>query len=800
MHCASCSVLINKNLGRLPGIVEVNANYGSERMALTFDPEKTPLSSIEAILKKLGYTLVQPKSGEAEEEAEEKARTEHLRSLKKRVIISFVLSSPIIFYYMATHMFNLTHIHALCFGSGLGEIFGGTTGCANGWLLDLNWIFWVVATPVQFWVGWPFYRNTYTALRAGSASMDVLVVLGTTSAYAISVVGFLFSDLPFLNRYWEGLDHPFWESSAALISFIILGRYFEAVSKGKVSESIRKLLNLAPKKAIVIRDGQESEIPAEELREGDIFLVKPGTNVPTDGHIIEGESSIDEKVITGESMPVGKKPGDEVIGATTNTYGLLKCKAAKVGKDTLLHQIVRLVEQAQASRAPIQDVADRISEKFVPGVIVIAFLTFSAWYFGAGLTFAAAALFAIAVLVISCPCALGLATPTALMVGTARGAESGILIKGGEALENAYRITAVAFDKTGTLTMGKPAVTDVVMIGGRTREEIIRLAAVAEKGSEHPLATAVVKAGGNTAFAEPKNFKAIAGMGVEADVNGTHVLVGNDALMRQANLDPAAHGAEVDRLQNEAKTVVYIAASSGGGEPEIIGILALADTLKPFAKEAIAELKRKKKEVIMITGDNEKTAAAIAKQIGIDTYFAKVLPQNKEQLIEDLQKKGKVVAMVGDGINDAPALARSNLGIAVGSGTDVAIETGDIILVKDDLRDVVTAVDISRKTIVKIWQNFFWAFFYNVAAIPIAAGLHFILTRSGGNPAAWVVRLGDAIGGGLGEIFVNFSQSALRPEIAGFLMAFSSVSVVANSLLLRRYKEPAFARTPLAKS
>src|SRR3990167_2315038 len=388
MHCASCSVLINKNLGRLPGVVEVNANYGSERMALTFDPEKTPLSSIEAILKKLGYTLVQPKSGEAEEEAEEKARTEHLRSLKKRVIISFVLSSPIIFYYMATHMFNLTHIHALCFGSGLGEIFGGSTGCANGWLLDLNWIFWAVATPVQFWVGWPFYRNTYTALRAGSASMDVLVVLGTTSAYAISVAGFLFSDLAFLNRYWEGLDHPFWESSSALISFIILGRYFEAISKGKVSESIRKLLNLAPKKALVLRDGQEVEIPAEELNVGDTFLVKPGANVPTDGIIIEGESSVDEKVVTGESMPVGKKAGDEVIGATTNTYGLLKCKAEKVGKDTLLHQIVRLVEEAQASRAPIQDVADRLSEKFVPAVVVFSLIVFALWYFILGLNFA----------------------------------------------------------------------------------------------------------------------------------------------------------------------------------------------------------------------------------------------------------------------------------------------------------------------------------------------------------------------------------------------------------------------------
>jgi Cu+-exporting ATPase len=804
MHCASCAILINKNVGRLPGVQEVNANYGSERMSLTFDPEKTSIATIDGVLKKLGYTLVQPRSGEAEEEAAEKSRLEHLRSLKKRVIISFILSSPIIFYYMVTHMFNLRHIHALCFGLGLSQVFRGETGCAGGFLLDLNWIFWLVATPVQFWVGWPFYRNSWTALRAGSASMDVLVVLGTTSAYAISLVGFLFSDIPFLNRYWNGLDHPFWESSAALLSFIILGRYFEAISRGKVSESIRKLLNLAPKKAIVLRDGKEVEVPVEELTVGDIFIVKPGANIPTDGVIIEGESSIDEKVVTGESMPVGKKPGDEVIGATTNTYGLLKCKATKVGKDTLLHQIVRLVEEAQASRAPIQDVADRISEKFVPAVIVLALLTFSLWYFGAGLTFTASALFAIAVLVISCPCALGLATPTAIMVGTARGAESGVLIKGGEALENAYRVTTVAFDKTGTLTEGKPAVTDVVPVGARSREEILRLAAIAEKGSEHPLSTAIVKAVAEP-LPEPKDFKAVSGMGVVATVENIRVLVGNDTLMKEEGIDTAPHRAIVEKLQEEAKTVVYVATKpldsrageergEGGSGGEIIGILALADTLKPFAREAIAELQRQGKEVIMITGDNEKTAAAIAKQLGISSFFAKVLPQNKEQLIADLQKRGKIVAMVGDGINDAPALARANLGIAVGSGTDVAIETGDIILVKDDLRDVVTAMHLSKKTIIKIYQNFFWAFFYNILAIPIAAGFHLWLTQKGAEPAAWVLSVGRAIGGGLGEIFVNLSQSALRPEIAGFLMAFSSISVVTNSLLLRRYKEPAFAR------
>lgn len=789
MHCASCSVLISKNLERLPGVEKANANYGSERLALTYDPAKTPLEKIKQTLGKLGYTILEPKTGEREEELAEEARLEELRSLRRRVIISFILASPVIFYYMATHMFNLEHVHAICFGAG--GLFGGS-GCIGGFLLDFNWIFWIVTTPVQFWVGWPFYRNTWTALRAGTFSMDVLVVLGTSSAYFISFFGFIFADIAFLNQYWGGLDHPFWESSAALISFIILGRYFEAVSKGKVSESIRKLLTLAPKTALVVRDGKEVEIPVEELKVGDIFLVKPGSNVPTDGIIVDGGSSIDEKVVTGESMPVDKKPGDEVIGATTNTYGFLKCKATKVGKDTLLYQIVNLVEEAQASHAPIQDVADRISERFVPSVIVVAFITFAFWYFVGGLTAVAASLFAIAVLVISCPCALGLATPTALMVGTARGAESGVLIKGAEALENAYRVTTVAFDKTGTLTMGKPTVTDVVAVGDKSKEEILKLSAIAERGSEHPLATAIVGAVEKTDLPEPKNFKAVAGMGVEADYEGNHIFVGNDELLKQRNIDTSPYDKDVERLQKEAKTVVYV----GVGD-KVIGILALADTIKPFAREAISELKKKGKEVIMITGDNKNTARAIADDIGISKYYAKVLPQNKEELIKTLQKEGEIVAMVGDGINDAPALAIADLGIAVGSGTDVAIETGDIILVKDDLRDVVTAIDLSRKTIIKIWQNFFWAFVYNVLAIPIAAGFHFALTRRGGEPVEWVYSVGDVIGqlsGVLGEAFVSFSQSALRPEIAGFLMAFSSVSVVMNSLLLRRYKKPKFIR------
>ncbi len=791
MHCAACSNLINKILGKQKGIAEVNANFGSESANIVYDPDQIVPQQMNAILQKIGYTLIIAEDEDKSEELFEQEREREIQSLKKRTIVSFILSSPIIAYYMAVHMFNLKHIHDFCIGGG-GLFAGLATGCQGGWLLDFNWIFFALTTPVQLGVGWIFYRNAWTAVRVGSASMDVLVVLGTSAAYLISVVGFLFSDIPFLHQYWRGLNHPFWESSAALISFIILGRYFEARSKGRVNSAMRKLMALAPKTAIVMRDGKEIEIPAKDLQIGDIFLVKPGSNVPTDGIILEGKSSIDEKVVTGESMPVGKTVGEEVIGATNNTYGLLKCRATKVGKDTLLFQIIRMVREAQSSKASIQNVADSISERFVPAAIVFSLCAFAFWYFIMGLEIVPALIYMIAVLVISCPCALGLATPTALMVGTARGADSGILIKGGEALESAYKITTVAFDKTGTLTKGTPAVTDIVAFGELPKEEVLKIAAVAERGSEHPLAKTIVKTAGDVA--EPKNFMSLTGRGVKADYNDKTVLVGNELLMSENNIDVSgAHEREYEALQDQAKTVVFVAYDG-----KAIGMIALADTLKDYVVEAIAELKKMKKEVIMITGDNEKTAKAIAKNLGIDTYFAKVLPEKKEEIIAGLQAKGKVVAMVGDGINDAPALAKADLGIAVGSGTDVAIETGDIILIKDDLRDVVTAIDLSRRTIIKIWENFFWAFAYNVIAIPIAAGFHLLITQTGGLPADWVMNvyhsLQQANLPSVAELFKNLSQSSLRPEIAGFAMAFSSVSVVGNSLLLRRYREPKFAR------
>ncbi len=623
-------------------------------------------------------------------------------------------------------------------------------------------------------IAWPFYRNAFTAIRVGSSNMDVLVALGTSAAYFYSALGFLFFDI----------SHPFWESSAALLSFILLGRYFEARAKGRASAAIKELLKLEAKEAHVLRDGAEATVPINEIRLKDIVVVRPGEKVPVDGKIIEGKTHIDEKVVTGESMPVGKGAGDEVIGATINLEGLIKFEATKVGKDTLLNQIIRMVEEAQATRAPIQNLVDKISEYFVPAVVVLAVLVFVGWLALAGAPFDASLKFMIAVLVISCPCAMGLATPTALIVGIGRAAKFGIILKGGEALEKAYRVETIIFDKTGTLTVGKPVVTDFVMLSNEIGEKkALYFAGSVEAGSEHPLAHAVVEKAKNAGgIGEPKDFEAVSGYGVHALVDGADVVIGNPQYMEKLGLDVKAHQKTLEKLQNEAKTVVYLAVNK-----KPTALIAMADTLKPYAKEAIAELKKMGKEIIMITGDNPKTANAIAREVGPDRVLAQVLPQDKAEKVKELQKEGKSVAMVGDGINDSPALAQADIGIAIGSGTDVAIETGEVILVKDDLRDVVTAIQLSGKTIKKVWQNLFWAFIYNVLAIPVAGGTHLVFTQVAGNPAPWVLSVTSALGGTLGTIFKAFSQKPLTPEIAGFAMAFSSVSVVLNSLLLRRY-------------
>ncbi len=809
MHCASCSVLIDKLVGKQPGVMSVQTSYGAEKTAIEYDETKIDLVKIDKFRNQLGYDLVRPDEESASIEEDEAKDARKIEEARRRFVASLILALPIISYYMAIHMFNLTHVHelfdflALTLPVTIESSILGYIGYGIQWLfwliaqpikvivelfgidimnppirIDLNWFYWILSTPVQFVIGYQFYRNAITSVRVGSANMNVLVALGTSAAYFYSTLGFLFFNI----------DHPFWESTAALLVVILLGRYVEIVAKGRASAAIKELMKLEAKEAHVIRNGEEVTVPLNSLVVGDIIVVRPGEKVPVDGMIVEGKTHLDEKVVTGESFPVGKTVGDPVIGATINQEGLIRIKAEKIGKDTLLYQIIRMVEEAQARKAPIQDLVDKISEYFVPAVVFLSVLTFCVWYFFFVPDQLRPALTKmIAVLVISCPCAMGLATPTALVVGIGRAAKFGIILKGGAALEKAYRVTAVAFDKTGTLTIGKPIVTDFEMVDTAfDKDEAILLAGSLETGSEHPLARAVVEKGkeGGRKLVDPVDFAAVSGMGLHAKVNGKEVAIGNQKYMDTLGINTTQHEELMNRLQNEAKTTVYMVVDG-----KLVALIAMADALKPYAKEAITELKRMGKEIIMITGDNPRTAAAIAKQVGIDRFLAEVLPQDKANNIKKLQAEGKVVAMVGDGINDSPALAQSDLGIAIGSGSDVALETGEIILVKDDLRDVATAIQLSSKTIKKVWQNLFWAFFYNVVAIPVAAGAHLMFTQTAGHAASWVVSLTDKMGW-LGQPVLNLSQATLRPEIAGFAMAFSSISVVVNSLTLKRFVPP----------
>lgn len=731
MHCGACALLIDKLLAKQPGISSAEASFGAERVKLVYDPVKITLEKVDEFLHKLGYDLVRPDE-EADVETTEAKRKKEEIVARRRVVLAFIISTPIILYYMGVHSFNLKHVH---------EIFG----------IDLNYIYWIMSTLVQFGCGWLFYRNAYSALRVGSANMDVLVVLGTSAAYFYSLIGFLFFNL----------DHPFWESTAALISFILLGRYLEVRAKARASDAVKKLIKLEAKEATVERGSKEVKVPVDQVQIGETVVVKPGEKIPVDGTIIEGDTAVDEKVVTGESMPVNKKAGDKVIGATVNTFGLFKFKAEKVGKDTLLYQIVRMVEEAQATKAPIQGLADKIAEYFVPFIILLSFVVFGMWYFVFDFPFREGLTRAIAVLVISCPCALGLATPMALIVGIGKSAEYGILAKGGEAIERAKHINAIAFDKTGTLTRGEPAVTDFLPTGQIKEDRLLNLIATVEKGSEHPLAQAILKyaQGKNIQPGELKNFQAVSGMGALGEVGGQKVIVGNEAMMDKFKIDHEQFKSQVERLAAEAKTVIFAAVQG-----KIEAIIAEADTLKPYAKEAIGALKNMGIQMIMITGDNQQTAEAIGRQVGIDRVMAKVLPEDKSKAIKKLQQEGKKVAMVGDGINDSPALASADIGIAIGSGTDVAIETGQFVLIKDDLRDVVSAIQLARRTILKVKQNLFWAFIYNIVAIPIAAGALFAFD-------------------GVPQLI-----RSLRPEVAGFAMAFSSVSVVLSASMLKLYK------------
>lgn len=615
-----------------------------------------------------------------------------------------------------------------------------------------NYLLFILETPIQFVVGWRFYRGAVDSLRNRMGNMDLLIAIGTSAAWAYStVVTFLPSVFPASGAYFD--------TAAVIITLILLGNLLEHISKGKASESVRKLLDLQPRMAHVIRNGAEKEVPVESIKVGDLLLIRPGERIPVDGVVTEGDSAVDQSAITGESIPVEKTRGDEVIGATINTSGLLKVRASKVGADTVLSKIVQLVEEAQMARAPIQRLADQVSAYFVPAVVLIATGAALGWYFLGRLALNFALLAFVSVIVIACPCALGIATPAAILVGTAKGAQNGILIKGGEYLETAHKLQTIVFDKTGTLTKGKPSVTDIVAAGRHTEEVVLQLAASVEKGSEHPLGRAVIEAAQQKGLSIPdvSSFKAVPGQGVVAENNGKTVLLGNRKLMTKYNVNLAPVEASISKLEQDGKTVMILANSQ-----EPLGVIGLADTLKEDTEDTVKELKRLRIEVVMLTGDNTRTAKAIAGKLGIDRVVADVLPEQKEQAIKDLQKGGKVVGMVGDGINDAPALAASNIGIAIGSGTDVAVETGGIVLIRNNLRDVVTAIKLSKATVRKIKQNLFWAFCYNVALIPIAGG-------------ALVPFLGPGV--------YNF-----LPYLAAGAMATSSVTVVGNSLLLNRFK------------
>jgi Cu+-exporting ATPase len=665
-----------------------------------------------------------------------------LQKLKKHVAISIALTIPIVILTLP-HMFPSSQLEGLI-----------------PLPMELsNYVMLALATPIQFWIGWRFYKGMWDGIRAKTSNMDTLIALGTTAAYVYSAA------LTIAPGYFP-FTAVYFETAAIIITLILVGRLLETRTKEKASSAVRKLMDLQPRVAKVIRKNEEIEIPVEQVQEGDLLIVRPGERVPVDGIVIEGASSVDESAVTGESIPVDKTKGSEVIGATINQSGLLKVKATRVGQDTVLSQIIALVENARMGKAPMQRMVDQVSKYFVPAVIAVAIGVGLGWYFvgGAGLTYSLLAF--VSVIIIACPCALGIATPAALMMGAGKGAENGILFKSGEYLEIARKVNTVVFDKTGTLTEGKPSVTDIVDLSVMGDSELLRLAAIAESGSEHPLGQAVVRKAREYGMpvSNPESFEAVSGHGLRATYSRHTILIGNRKLMHENSI---AVNEDVDlalkKLEQEGKTAVLVSIDG-----RLSGMLAMADTVKSGAKEAIDSLRSMHIEVMMLTGDNERTARAIASKLGIERVIAQVLPQEKEEVISKLksEEQGRVVAMVGDGINDAPALARADLGIAIGSGTDVAKETGGIILIKGDVRDVVTALELGKKTVSKIKQNLFWAFAYNTGLIPIAAG-------------ALVPFLGLSVFGWL-------------PILAGAAMALSSVTVVGNSLLLGRYR-PRFA-------
>ncbi|MBT4175093.1 copper-translocating P-type ATPase [archaeon] len=706
MHCASCAANINKTLDNLKQVKEANVNFSTAKATIMHSNKITNKQLIKKV-ESLGFKASIAQGNAFEKQA--KQQKKEIKHYRNTFLFSLIFAIPAFIIGMIFMWFNINIPYN-------------------------DYILWFLATPIQFGVGYQFYKGTWNAIKSKTANMDSLIALGTTAAYLFSVYAVLFN--PSLGQYFE--------TSAILITLVVMGRWFEAIAKGKTSDAIKKLMNLAPKTATVKRKGKYIQVPVEQIKLGDIIIVKPGERIPVDGLVLSGHSTVNESMITGESIPIEKKKGDKVISATINKHGTLTFKATAVGANTTLAQIIKLIDEAQGQKAPIQRFADTISGYFVPTVIAIALITFISWtlFFGKPISFAL--ITAVAVLVIACPCALGLATPTAIMVGSGKGARKGILIKGGEALETAHKLKYIIFDKTGTITKGEPEVTDI------TGKSTLKIAASLEKTSEHPLAEAIVKK--SKTFFKTTAFKAIPGHGITAKIKSKQYWLGNRRLMKRNKVNITKYEKQITKLESQGKTVMILA------DKKVIGLIAVADTIRKTSPRAIKQLKELGLKVYMITGDNEKTAKAIAKKAGINNVFAEVLPKDKANYVKKLQRKGKV-AMIGDGINDAIALAQADIGIAMGSGTDVAMETGNIVLMKNDLLDVPRSIKLSKQTMSKIKQNMFWALFYNSMGIPIAAGVLYPFT-------GWL----------------------LSPIIAAGAMALSSVSVVTNSLLLKGKK------------
>jgi Cu+-exporting ATPase len=753
MTCASCSTRVEKALRKTPGVLEANVNLATERATVTIAPGSTDLAALTVAVERAGYGVIAPAAEDNDtaegEDAETLARRAELSDKRRKLMVAIAFGLPLFVLAMARD-FGLI---APWFVGAAADMMAQMPGASMAEMMEhvaarddlLNWLFLALATPVQFYAGRDFYGHAWKALKARTANMDTLIALGTSAAYFYSVWLLL-----------AGMSgHVYFETAAVIIALVLVGKFMEARAKSQTSAAIKALMGLQAKTARVLRGGVEADIPLAQVRVGDIVIVRPGDKVPVDGVLTQGGSALDESMLTGESMPVQKQVGDAVIGATLNRTGSFQFRATRVGKDTALAQIVRMVQEAQGSKAPVQKLVDQVSSVFVPIVIGIALATFFVWWLVTGDP-VQAMIFAVSVLVIACPCALGLATPTAIMVGTGTGAANGILIKNAEALERAGKLTTVVFDKTGTITQGQPAVTDIVTEGDEA--ELLRLAGSVERGSEHPLGEAVVRAaqGRGLTLAQPEGFAAIAGHGVQATVDGAEVLIGSPRLMHEQGIAIEQFAADIERLQGAAKTAVVVAVNGTAQ-----GVLGIADPVKPSSAAAIAALISQGVQVVMLTGDNRRTAEAIGRQVGLapDQVIAEVLPEMKAAEVKRVQGAGGVVAMVGDGINDAPALAQADVGIAMGTGTDVAMETADVTLLRGDLRSVPQAIQLSRATMRTIRWNLFWAFIYNVIGIPLAAG-----------------------------VFYSLLGWQLSPIYAAAAMAFSSVFVVTNSLRLRGLK------------